>query len=105
MKTIPNFIASLILTISVIGVAIFSVQNATLVSLKFLGYESIQLPVGVILAFSAGIGAIAGAVVIPILINLNSQRNIPPDDDFVANFEADKQGVDNEWLETGSKDW
>lgn len=104
MKTIPNLIASLILAISVIGVAIFSVQNATLVSLKFLGYESIQLPVGVVLAFSTGIGAIAGAIVLPIIINLNSQNNRQYDD-FEENFVQTGENVDSEWLETGSKDW
>ena len=66
MKPIANLLTSLVLAIWVVAIAILSVQNATLVSLKFLSFESIQLPVGLVLAFSAGVGIIGMALVQPL---------------------------------------
>ncbi|WP_338022957.1 LapA family protein [Argonema galeatum] len=123
MKTIANLLASLILAIWVLAIAIFSVQNATLVSLKFLGFESIQLPVGVVLAFCAGAGVVGGAIAFPLLSGSEQRQgdNERSDDDFEDDdFEEDKQPVSNQptpnqptpnqvssddWLESGSKDW
>lgn len=62
MKTIANFLTSLILAGWLGAIAILSIQNITPVSLKFLNFETIQLPVGVVLAFSVGVGAIGGAI-------------------------------------------
>jgi uncharacterized integral membrane protein len=89
MKTITNLLASLILAGWVGAIAILSVQNATLVSLKFLVFQSIQVPVGVVLAFSAGVGFIGGAV-LPLLWQLSgfpqgdrqSQGTLDDDEDF-----------------------
>lgn len=41
------------------GVAIFATQNTLNVSLKFLIFQSINLPLGLVLVFSAGLGAVA----------------------------------------------
>ena len=41
------------------GVAIFATQNTLLIAIKFLTFESINLPLGLVLVFSAGLGAIA----------------------------------------------
>ncbi len=41
------------------GVAIFAPQNTLLIAIKFLAFESINLPLGLVLVFSAGLGAIA----------------------------------------------
>ncbi len=51
-----------ILGIWVGAIAILSVQNATPVQLSFFGLKSIQMPVGVVLAFSVAIGTIVGAI-------------------------------------------
>jgi uncharacterized integral membrane protein len=61
MKRLLPLLTCLILGIWVSSIALFSVQNATLVSLKFVGRETIEIPIGVILGISVGIGAIAGA--------------------------------------------
>ena len=66
MKPIANLLTSLVLGIWVMAIAILSVQNATLVSLKFLNFESIQLPVGLVLAFSAGVGIVGMALIQPL---------------------------------------
>ena len=41
------------------GLAIFSSQNIYLVTVKFIYLESIKLPLGLVLVFCAGLGAIA----------------------------------------------
>jgi uncharacterized integral membrane protein len=61
MKTFTNIATAIVLAAWIGAIAILSVQNATLVSLRFLGWQSINLPFGVVLAFSAGAGAIGGA--------------------------------------------
>jgi uncharacterized integral membrane protein len=82
MKTIANLLTSLVLAVWIGLIAIFSIQNITLVSLKFLNYETIQIPVGVVLAFSVGIGAIAGAIA-PVLWRLaGGQRERYYEEDF-----------------------
>lgn len=75
MKIITNLLTSLVLAIAVGAIAILSVQNATLVSLRLLRFESIQLPVGVVLAFSAGAGALGGAIAPLFSQRSNSQQN------------------------------
>ncbi|HAX85000.1 MAG TPA: DUF1049 domain-containing protein [Cyanobacteria bacterium UBA11370] len=66
MKTIANLVTSLIVASWIGAIAILSVQNYTLVSLKFLGFESIELPVGIVLAFSVGVGVIGGEIAPPL---------------------------------------
>jgi uncharacterized integral membrane protein len=66
MKTFANFFISLIMAIWIIAIAIISVQNATPVSLKFLTFQSIKIPIGLVLAFSAGMGIIAVAILQPL---------------------------------------
>jgi uncharacterized integral membrane protein len=51
-----NLIISAIAAAWIILIALLSVQNATLVSLKFLVWQSIELPWGLILAGAVGIG-------------------------------------------------
>lgn len=66
MRKIANLLTSLILAAWIAAIAIISIQNITPISLKFFVFESIQIPFGIVLAFSVGIGAIAAAIV-PIL--------------------------------------
>ncbi len=73
MKTLANLLTSLILAAWIGAIAILAIQNFTLVSLKFLAFESIQLPVGIVLAFSVGIGVIGGAIA-PVLWQLAGEQ-------------------------------
>ncbi|MBW4648463.1 MAG: DUF1049 domain-containing protein [Kastovskya adunca ATA6-11-RM4] len=73
MKTITNLLTSLILAAWVIAIAIISIQNIKPVSLRFLTFQSIELPIGVMLAFGVAIGAIAGAI-IPLFWRVSSKR-------------------------------
>ena len=64
------------------AIAILSVQNAALVSLN-LTFESIQLPVGLVLAFSAGMGIIGMALIQPLWSLVGSgQSNSESDNDL-----------------------
>ncbi|MDP5337526.1 MAG: LapA family protein [Nodularia sp. (in: cyanobacteria)] len=66
MKTLIPIFISLVVAIWVVAIAIISVQNATPVSLKFLTFQTIQIPVGLVLAFSAGVGLIGMALLQPL---------------------------------------
>ena len=66
MKILTNFISSLILALWVSAIAIFSIQNIQSVAIKFIVWQSIQIPVGVLLTICAGGGIILGSL-LPIL--------------------------------------
>lgn len=61
MNTLANLLTSLIVAAWVGMVAIFSIQNIQPISIQFLFFESIRLPIGVLLAFSVGVGVLVGA--------------------------------------------
>ena len=50
----------------IVAIAIFSIQNIQNVSLKFLVWQSIQFPIGVLLALCVGIGFLIGSL-LPVL--------------------------------------
>ncbi len=90
MKTLANLVISLVVAIWVVAIAIISVQNATPVSLKFFTFESIQIPVGLVLAFSAGVGIISIALLQPLWgLSGSPQRNSRSQDD--AEFFVDDE--------------
>ncbi|MBW4631675.1 MAG: LapA family protein [Iphinoe sp. HA4291-MV1] len=66
MKTFANLLISIVIALWVVGVAILSVQNVEPVSLRFLSFQSIQIPVGLVLAFCAGVGIIGIALLQPL---------------------------------------
>ncbi|WP_080808702.1 lipopolysaccharide assembly protein LapA domain-containing protein [Halomicronema hongdechloris] len=65
-----KLVLSLVPAIWVAAVAILSVQNATPVSLQFLTFRSIEMPMGVLL----GICAAGGMVGTALLISLERPR-------------------------------
>lgn len=107
MKSLTTLIISAILAVWIMTIAILSVQNATPVTLKFLAYESIRLPVGVVLAFSAAAGAIVGAIIaLPLFSSLNStSEDFPSDEEETENRQQQTTVGANDWMESGSKDW
>lgn len=72
MKIFANFVGSLLLAFWISAIAIFSIQNIQLVSVKFVVWQSIQVPVGVLLAICAGCGIILGSL-LPLLWQKKSQ--------------------------------
>ncbi|WP_414574691.1 DUF1049 domain-containing protein [Anabaena sp. CCY 9402-a] len=88
MKSFANLLISLIVAIWVIAIAILSVQNFEPVSLKFLTFQSIKIPVGIVLAFSAGVGLVGVAILQP-LWNLADSGNSRLEED--AEFFVDDE--------------
>lgn len=79
MRYFATLIASLIVTVWIGAIALISVQNATPLSLRFLSFQLVEMPFGLILAFSAGAGVIGTAIVQP--LGSSPQRE-DEDDDF-----------------------
>ncbi|XWK89809.1 MAG: lipopolysaccharide assembly protein LapA domain-containing protein [Phormidium sp.] len=107
MKSLATLIISVILAVWMMTIAILSVQNATPVTLKFLAYESIRLPVGVVLAFSAAAGAIVGAIVaLPLFTSPSSaSEDFPADNERTENRQQQTTVGADDWMEKGSTDW
>ena len=84
MKTIPLLAISFLIAILASAIGIISVQNAAPVSLNFIFFKSIQMPVGIVLAISMSAGLIGGALLQP-LWNLSDSQNSRPK--FQANPE------------------
>ena len=75
---LTNLLSSIVLSLWIGVIAVFSVQNYTEVSLKFslfglVRFESIELPLGVMLAFCFAVGAIAAAI-LPLLWQEQKRR-------------------------------
>lgn len=67
MKALASILTSLILTVWIGAIAILSVQNFTPVSIRFLGFQSFEVPVGIVLALSVGLGLLGTAIAQPLL--------------------------------------
>ncbi|NEP41618.1 MAG: DUF1049 domain-containing protein [Okeania sp. SIO2H7] len=74
MKVIPPILTCLIVALWGSAIAILCVQNPAEYSLKFFGWNSMELTVGVILTFSFAVGVITTAILQPISDSLYSQK-------------------------------
>ena len=63
MNSFTNLLSSMILATLLVAIAIFSIQNIQDVSVQFLTFRSITIPVGILLAFCAGVGIILGGLI------------------------------------------
>ena len=86
MTLIANFLSSLMIALGFAAIAVFAVQNITPVSLRFFVFESIQLPVGILLAFCIGFGLILGAF-LPLLWQRPAKRRTRIEDIDEFDFE------------------
>lgn len=73
MKAFVGLLNSLMWAGWVVSIAIFSIQNIHKVSIDFLMFQSIDIPIGVLLAFSAAVGLIIGWF-IPLLFARTRRR-------------------------------
>lgn len=55
---------SLITAFWVSAIALIAIQNATPVSLRFLGLQSVEVPIGLVVAFSASLGMVGTALIL-----------------------------------------
>ncbi|MEB3189082.1 MAG: LapA family protein [Snowella sp.] len=88
MTFIANFLSSLMIALGFAAIAVFAVQNITPVSLRLFVFESIQLPVGILLAVCISFGLILGAF-LPLLWQRPAKRRtrIEDMDEFDFEFE------------------
>ncbi|MBV5259615.1 DUF1049 domain-containing protein [Synechococcus moorigangaii CMS01] len=61
MQTLGRLIAMFLLAAVIVVVAVVSIQNIELVSLRLLLWESPRLPFGILLAFGVSLGLILGS--------------------------------------------
>ncbi|GAB4334354.1 MAG: hypothetical protein OHK0047_23130 [Leptolyngbyaceae cyanobacterium] len=61
MKTLAVFLTTCIVALWIGAIAILSVQNFTPVSFRFFTFQSIEIPIGIVLAFAVGVGAVGTA--------------------------------------------
>lgn len=78
MKTLPILLISLIAATWIGAIAVLSVQNFTPIALNLLAFQSVEIPLGLVLAFSVGIGMI-GMAIVQLLLTSSPQR--PYEDD------------------------
>ncbi len=70
-----KLLTSLIISSLLILIAVFSIQNITPVSLSFLFFKSINVPVGVLLTMFGAMGIILGGFFPFLLISNNSKSS------------------------------
>lgn len=73
MKPLAHVLTSIVLAAWLAAIAILSIQNIQPISLKFLVFQTIQIPFGIVLAFSVGVGAI-GAAIVPVVWRLAGRQ-------------------------------
>lgn len=80
MKALAILLTSLILAVWVSAIAILAIQNFSPVTLRFLGFQSIAIPVGLVLAFSVALGLLGTVIAQPLLGLSSFQRE--DDEDY-----------------------
>ncbi len=89
-------LAFLIIGLTIVGAALFSVQNAASVSIQFLSWRSIELPLGLILSLSFAVG-----LVLAIILHLTWRFSEVYDDldevSFADRTPFRKETADEEW--------
>ncbi len=81
--------AYILLWTLLMGVSIFATQNQLVVTLKFLVFESINLPLGLILVFAAGLGA----MVVTVAQTISNSRSQFVPTSPISNFEIPKKNA------------
>ena len=69
------------------AIAVISVQNATPVSLRFLSFQSIQIPFGLVLAFWVAVGLVAVQILQPLWGLGESQSRVDDEAEFFVDDE------------------
>ncbi|MDY6781684.1 MAG: LapA family protein [Cyanobacteriota bacterium] len=84
MKTLANGLSSIIVATWAIAIAVFSVQNYTLISLNFLTFTSVPIPLGVLLAFCFAGGLVLGGIA-PLFLGRRKAKKTLPRDSYIDN--------------------
>ena len=87
LRRISQLAIAMVLAVGLIALALLTIQNVTPVSLSFLTFQSIQMPVGLLLVFSVAGGLVAGSLFSSIpggkrRSSIPSQRELEKEFDF-----------------------
>lgn len=83
MKTLASLIATIFIACWVVAIAILSLKNVAPVSIRFLTFQTIELPFFLVLTFSAALGMIFMALIQPLWgFNGTEQSKELEDNDF-----------------------
>ena len=63
MKRLAIITAFVIIAGGMVMMSVLSIQNIKTISLQFLGFRSVEIPFGVLMGFSFGVGLVAGAII------------------------------------------
>lgn len=67
MRSFATLITAGIVAVWVGAIALIAIQNAAPIALRFLAFQSIDLPFGLVIAFSVVLGILGTAIVQPLL--------------------------------------
>lgn len=73
MKSFATLITACIVAVWIGAIALIAVQNAAPITLSFLTFQTIELPFGLVIAFSVVVGILGTAIAQPLLGLLPSQ--------------------------------
>ena len=62
MKGLVTFLVCLICALWLGAIAALTAQNPSLISVRFLVFETVRLPLGLVIAAGVGLGLMAGAL-------------------------------------------
>jgi uncharacterized integral membrane protein len=91
-----KLLISLIISSWLILIAVFSIQNITPVSLSFLFFKSINIPVGVLLTMFGAMGIVLGSVIPFLLISEKSKYSSKSQPKKQTNYTYNRQEVEEE---------
>jgi uncharacterized integral membrane protein len=66
MRSFATLITSCIVAIWVGAIALIAIQNATPVTLRFLTFQTVEIPFGLVIAFSVMVGILGSAIAQPL---------------------------------------
>jgi uncharacterized integral membrane protein len=89
-------LAFLIIGLTILGAALFSVQNAVAVSIQFLSWRSIQLPLGFILSLGFAAGLLL-AIILPLAWRFAAVYDDLDEVSFADRSPFSKETDDEEW--------
>ncbi|MBE9222331.1 DUF1049 domain-containing protein [Cyanobacterium stanieri LEGE 03274] len=99
MKTFSSLIITLIISFWIIILPIFAIQNVAPISLSFFGFQSISIPLGIMVSFSVASGFIGGALLPLFFSSVNRKKklknnNKKKSNKFVRDWELEEEEDD-----------
>jgi uncharacterized integral membrane protein len=67
MRSFATLLTACIVAVWIGAISLIAIQNATPVTLRFLTLQTIEIPFGLVIAFSVMIGIIGSAIAQPLL--------------------------------------